>query len=406
MRELWWFFLGRLRIRLTGADPEGTLRLLARECPVGNIVSISPLEVEFDLGRGEWTQVEPLVKKRGDKAQVVGSRGLPVMAGKLVRYPLILITALLLLAATVWIPTRIFFIEVEGNGTLSRREILEKAGDCGLYFGCVRGEVRSEQIKNRLLESMPELSWVGVNTSGCVATITVRQRQTEPETAQTAAGNIIAVADAIITDQVVTRGTALHAPGDAVKAGQILISGYTDLGLCTHVEPAQGEVYGQTRRENTAVLPVKTLIPEGEGVEIKKYSVIFGKNRINFYADSGILYPGCGKMTQIRVLQLPGGFTLPVALVVETYTVASQTETERLPGQAEQTLTAQSRGMLLSGMIAGQILGEEAAFARQEGVYSLRTVYTCREMIGRYSIGILTEGDGNNDRENGERGAG
>lgn len=393
MKGLWWYLWGSVRLRLVGADPEGTLRQLARWCVIRRVEKVSSLEVTFEVSRMDFSGVRNLAGKRGDRVELLETAGILPSLRNLKKYPVIALTALVLFLATLWIPTRIFFIEIAGNETLTRWEILEAAEESGLYFGCDRGALRSEQIKNRLLSALPQLSWAGVNTSGCVATITVRERQTAETKEPELPGNIVAVTDAIVTGVVVTRGTPQCAPGNAVKAGQILISGYSDLGLTTRAEAAEGEVMGETLRSVTAKIPSETLTRQENGEVFRKVSLIFGKKRINFFKDSGILYPGCGKMTQIRVLRLPGGLTLPVALVVETYTGAKLTRQERREEPVEAILRRQTQNLLLARTVAGEILEEHTAVSREGDVYCLRGFYTCREMIGRRSIGLLTEGD-------------
>lgn len=406
MTELWWLMIGSIRVRLTGADPERTLRMLTRMHRLEGIDRSSDLTVEFTAAQWDWKDIEDTAKRNGDKVVILFRRGLPKLLRSWLEVPVITVTILLLLGASVWLPSRILFIQIEGNETVPARLILEQAEQCGLYFGSSRGNLRSEQIKNRLLEFVPELSWVGVNTSGCVATISLKERQTEPDAEKSVPGNIVAAVDAVITEITATAGTAMCAPGDAVKSGQVLISGYTDLGLCTHVETAEGEVYGLTRRESEAVIPESTLIPGDETVTVKKYSLLFGKKRINLYSDSGILHTGCGKMTQIRYLRLPGGWTLPVALIEETYTVSELRESGRWEQSAREALTAGAQAQIKQAMIAGQILGMESEFDSGDGGYRLKALYECREMIGKRSSGILTEGDAQDDGENGERGAG
>lgn len=403
--DLWWKIGGSIRLELTGADVERTLGDLSARIRLEDIQWGSALTVEFTVPRWERVRVEAAAKRNGDKVRVVSRDGLPELLRSWLDAPVILAAVVILIAASLWLPSRVLFIRVEGNGTIPERQILEQAEGCGLYFGASRASLRSEQIKNRLLEAMPELSWVGVNTSGCVATISVRERQMEPEPQTLLPGSIVAVADAVVTELTATAGTPVVKVGEAVTAGQVLISGYTDLGLCTHVEAAQGEIYGLTRRETDVVIPAKTLVPGSEAETVKKYGLIIGKKRINFDSDSGILYAGCGKMTQIKVLRLPGGWELPVALVVETYSVTKQTEATRWEQSALETLENMSRAQTLQAMTAGQILREETAFISEDGVHRLTGLYECREMIGRRGSGILTEGD-EYDGENSERGAG
>ena len=405
MRELWWLIRGSVRLRLTGADPERTLRRLMEQVRLEDVSRGDHFVVEFTVSNVDLKWVMKVAERYGNRLEVLKRMGFPQTVEKWIRCPVVCVTVLVLIWASLWVPSRVLFFRVEGNDTIPDRHILEEAAECGLRFGCAREAVRSEQVKNRLLDTLPELSWVGVNTTGSVAIITVQERHRSSEEPVITPGNIVASTDGIITDLTVTAGTPACKVGQGVRAGQTLISGYTDLGLCTHVEAAQGEVYALTEREITAVLPRTTrLIPE-EGQVLKKYSLQIGKNRINFYSDSGILHTGCGKMTQIRVLTLPGGWTLPAALIVETYTVSEPVDAERSVEDAEAMLREAARAGVEHMMIAGLIRSGESAFSDEGMMYRLTLRCQCHEMIGRRSSGILTEGD-TNDGENGERGAG
>lgn len=404
--DLWWKMAGYVRLRLTSADCASRLRLLAEQgIRLEEIRYVSELAVEFTILRRELKRAEDLLERRGERPEVLGRGGAVERITGWCRYPIILGTLALMLWGTMWIPGRILFIRVQGNGDIPARQIIAEAAECGVYFGASRRELRSEQVKNKLLYAIPELSWAGVNTSGCVATITVRPRAQEPEQAGEAGpASMVALRDAVVTEVTVTGGTGLCQPGQAVQAGQVLISGYSDLGICTRVQRAAGEVYGMTARQIRAVLPEETgqIVQTGQTVE--KYSLLIGKKRINFDSDSGILYTSCGKMREVRWLTLPGGWELPIALVVERYDL-----TEVVPAQrtdCEGVLEDTVRRSLLRDMVAGEILSARTETSQDGGCWVLDGSYECREMIGRLRQGVYLEGDTNDDRENGERGAG
>ena len=144
------------------------------------------------------------------------------------------------------VPGRVFFIEIEGNQQIPDRLILEVVQENGIQFGAVRRDIRSEKIKNILLEKIPQLQWVGVNTNGCVAVISVRERQFENDSQEYSFGSIVASRDAIIQQITVLRGTQLCKVGQAVKAGEILVSAYKDYGISVKMTGAKAEIYGQT----------------------------------------------------------------------------------------------------------------------------------------------------------------
>lgn len=387
--ELWWQVRGWTRLRLVSADCAGHLRRISGEMKLADIVFPDELTAEFTVS----TEHGKLLRDKG--LTVIDSGGLPVIGRLLWSWRRLACFVLLLGLLTATLPERVWFISVEGNTAVSTRLILERAAECGIYFGARAGDVRSEQIKNKLLFEIPELRWAGVNTSGCSAVITVAERSNREEDSADVPGDLVARVDGVVTEVIPRRGTTLVRPGDAVHEGQLLISGLTDLGICTRADRADGEVWGLTRREFQAVLPEQTVRRGENGAVVRKFFLRIGKKSVNFSNDSGILHGTCVKMRTVNYLMLPGGFRLPVALVTDTYYLC---ETETTPRGDTDWLAAAARRTVLEQLRGGSVLRESIT---QEGT-RLTAVLECREQIGEFRPGDYMERD-TFDRENGER---
>lgn len=391
--ELGWRLFGWKRVKLTSADCGSRLREISGEMRIERIEFEGELAVCFDAARGD---VKRISLRDGERLEIVDSGGVPRVLEWVWKWRVAAIFVVILGALTVFLPTRLLFFRVEGNGEVPARRILEEAKVCGLYFGASRRELRSEQVKNHLLYAIPELRWAGVNTDGCIATITVAERDGGEVEEEDVPGDIVAVADGVITEVFPQSGTALVSPGQAVKEGQILISGMTDLGISTRADRAEGEVYGLTRRSVTVRLPEKTVVKRETGAVVRKFSLLIGKKRVNFANDSGILHGTCVKMRTVNYMTLPGGFSLPVAVVTETYTLCETEEANRA-GEEQKLLDAAAR-WVRGKMIAGTVENEDRYFQGN----TLEVTFGCRELIGVFRPGIYMERD-TNDRENGER---
>ena len=393
--ELWWYFRGWARCRLTSADCVGRLGEISREMRLEQIAFEDDLTARFTVSRAD---LKNLRVREGEKMEVMQSGGLPELFSLLRRWWLLTFSFLVLGALTLWLSGRILFIRVEGNVRVPDRLIAARAEECGVYFGASGRALRSEQVKNHLLWAIPELRWAGVNLDGCNAVITVAERDAGI-TQEQGTGDLVASVDAMVTAVFPQTGTSLVVPGQVVRRGDILISGATDVGLCTRVDRAAGEIYGLTRREYTASLPQNTLQREPAGEAFRKFSLRIGKKSVNFSNDSGILHGTCVKMRTVNYLTLPGGFRLPVALVTDTYHLSEAKQVQR--EDAQEVLSQELRSYVQGQMTAGVIRREEHRF---DGG-TLTAVYECQEMIGVFRPGIYTEGDWN-DRQNRERGAG
>lgn len=390
---------GVVEAEITSADIPGMLTAIGKaQIPAFEVQRSGDLSVTLRIARANFPALRALAEKRGCRLRVKGRPGLYWTGKNLLRRPLLLAGMALLLTAMVYLPGRIFFVQVEGNGTLPDRLILARAEECGICFGASRREVRSEKLKNALLCAIPELQWAAVNTNGCVATISVRERTAaEEEKLKSGVSSIVAVRDGVITECTVTRGSPLCKVGQAVKAGEVLISGYTDCGLTIRAARAEGEVFAETRREISVISPADWL-QRGEIRAVrKKYGLLFGKKRINFYKDSGISDTGCDKIYREQYLTLPGGFRLPVALVTETWISCETAEVTASGETLMEQMARFAEGYLSEQMISGTILRRESRVEEAEGVCHFYEEYTCREMIGRVKDEEIIGGNGKNN---------
>ena len=373
---------GSIRAELVSADILGAMTALRNAgCSIWELDAPDPLTIRFSVGRRDWKSLSQLMQKRGESLRVLSTDGYFWQLVSLRKRPILVFGMLLLMAMSLWLPSRILFVQIEGNVSVADRQILEAASQCGIRFGSSRRLVRSEKVKNNLLERMPSLSWAGVNTYGCRAVITVRERST-PESSEVAGAvsSIVATQDGVIQQMVVLRGSAACKVGQTVQAGQVLISGYTDCGLTIQATEAKGEIFAQTNRNIYAVCPT---VGEKRGQQTesaRKFSLIIGKKRINFSNSSGISGAGCAKIYEEKYVMLPGGFLLPVAIAIETWTFY-ETEPETV-FFGENVLQNFCRPYLLERMCAGSILESQEDIRQLEGLVSLQGSYQCYEMIG------------------------
>lgn len=383
--DLWKSLSGMVALNLTSADPAASLTVINQAgITAYGAEQTDSMTFRLLIRRGDYSRVAALCAKRGDTLKLVSRTGLYWRLKGLLARPFLLAGVSFLLFLVFFLPTRIYFVEVEGNVRIPDRYILEEAERCGINFGASRSHVRSERVKNALLSAIPELQWAGVNTSGCTATISVRERtDTETEKNTATVTRIVALRDGVIRSCTVTRGNSLCRVGQAVRAGEVLVSGYTDCGLCVKAERAQAEIYAETERTGEAVTPAVWSYRGGVQETIKKYGLIVGKKRINFFDNSGILDTTCAKIYEETCLTLPGGFELPIRFFTETWIRYQVSDNSEDPEHAAQLLGWFTKNDLTQHMIAGRILSAEEQVTQSGSTYRLSGKYACLELIGQ-----------------------
>lgn len=382
--DLFRWLRGNVTAELVSGDIPATLREFTdRGFSVFQVREEGELTVTLEIPREEYEALAALCDSRGDLLTLRQHRGFYRIGKRLQRRPLLLggLGALLLLS--MFLPKRILFVRVEGNRRVPDRAILETAESCGVRFGAVRRELCSERIKNELLRQLPQLQWAGVNTAGCVATISVREKGETEVPAEPAVSSIVAACDGIVVSGTVTAGSGQFQVGQAVSRGQVLISGYTDLGLTIRAERASGEVYARTRHVLASILPSQGE-NKGEvtGQQVR-FGLILGKKRINFWKGSGICAPSCDRIYEAYTVTLPGGFSLPLILFRETIRQRDTSPWALTAEDARTALTGFSQRYLTGRIIGGRILENHHALTEEKGAFLLESEFLCVEMIGR-----------------------
>ena len=346
---------------------------------------IDPMRIQFSIKHRQLPVISSFAVKKGARIEKINQQGMIDFYTYGRDHPILLAGVILIIFLSIWLPGRVLFVRVEGNQTLPASYIKEYAEYCGIKFCSSRRDVRSEKMKNQLLEMIPELQWAGINTYGCTAVITVKEREdfNFPET-NTSIGSVVALRDGIIRKIIVYKGNSLCRVGEAVKEGQVLVSGYTDYGICVVATQAKAEIFGETRRSLALIQPIQYVQRTQILGTKRKISLIIGKKRINFYKGSGISGCGCAKIYKENYITLPGGFILPISIVIETAVNYDISQSVYL--FVEDCLTDYAATYLSKQMIGGVILASKEDFLETTLYCRLDVQYSCYELIGTIRI--------------------
>ena len=346
---------------------------------------IGDISISCVVNRCHIRLIQQKLMSRGDRVEILHILGMANQINKIVKRPVLVFSTMLIALLSIFAQNRILFIEVEGNVTVPTNQILEQAAQTGIHFGATRRSVKSENVKNTILSEIPDLQWFGVTTSGCVANILVKERNITEETRveERFVSNMIATQDGIITECTVRRGNCLCQIGQAVTAGELLVSGYTDCGLIVRATQVDAEIAADTLREVEAVTPATYAFRSQEIGRKKYYSLLIGKKLINFFKDSGISDTTCVKMYEKKCLTLPGGMTLPIAVIIEEH-VCYEMDTVLLPEEVGSALLEKTaKDYLVSKLVSGRINKADILVQSDDGLYRLVGRYACNEMIGQ-----------------------
>lgn len=382
--EIWSSLSGLVDIAIISADPSQLIsRLAEKGICVSNVCYIDTITIQCTIRRNTYPHIKELAEKQGAQIQLLSRRGVYWLIKGLKHRPVLMLGIALIIALVLYLPTKVLFIEVTGNANISTQMLTEKATQCGIFFGASRADVRSERVKNALLSAVPELQWAGINTRGCVAVLSVRERNDLMKSKnRSCLDSVVATQDGVIEELTVFKGNPMCKVGQAVKKGQLLVSAYSDYGTVIKATGAEAEVIAQTGRQLKLVTPTKYSTRKTVRYEKKRYSLLIGKKLINFLKDSGISDAECDRIYSQQNVVLPGGFRLPFAIVKEQctyYDIASE-NTDDLNDFCWLQKTAQE--YLRCQMLAGEIIDSKSETEMVPDLCKFYGTYRCREMIG------------------------
>ena len=317
----------------------------------------------------------------------ISSRGGALLARRLRRRIALLTAAVVCFALLAAGSLFVWEIDISGCESVTEGEVRRALASAGVAEGSFWPAWDADAVKNHLLLEIPELAWAGVSVSGSRAEVRVRERIERPELASDGApGSITAAASGIIERMEVYEGAPAVSVGDAVAAGETLVSGEmaSAVGDTRYVR-ARAAVTARTYVELTACAPLKY----GRLLEAdthSRWSLIIGSGRVNFFRGSSQTPPGCGKIIEEYPLAWEGVFRLPVTLVRETVIEYAAEEAEEDPGLLEQRLAEALQSRLerrLEGR--GEALSVHFTARESGGALYVTLRAECREDIAVYT---------------------
>ena len=361
---------GSVRAEVSGAAPQRLLNAMSEaDMPFWDAVPQDAFTIRLGLYSRDLRDAKALATRCQCELKLLRESGAPVVKRRLRRRVALLVTAVSCFALLAASSLFAWDIRVEGNEQVSTGEILRALAGCGVESGSFWPGWSADEIRNSVILDIPELSWVGVSVDSSRALVRVRERTEAPSlVSEDGAGSVTAAATGIIERMEVYQGLPVAAVGDAVVAGETLVSGEmpSEVGDTRYVR-ASAVVEARTWYERSISAPMEYTALEEAGTRSRWYLTV-GGTRLNFYKRSSQTPAGCGKIVKEFPLAVEGVFTLPVTLVREQIVEYDAAPARRdadalsaeLSAQLEDALERelQGRGEVLNATFTSSVSGE------------------------------------------------
>ena len=225
-------------------------------------------DVLFTLYAKDYKKLHKIKQRTHARVKLAEKSGFPFRFRRMLRRPGLLLGTALGVALMLFLSGFYWEMTISGEDIpYAESEILAAAKRVGVYIGAPRS-TDTALASVALLEELPELSWASFNTEGCTVQLELRTSVTKAEGAKhDGTGDIVASRAGLIHSITAQNGTVLVKVGSACAAGQVLVSGITQVGdpydpeynpvRCFYTR-ARAEILAETQRTFTASCPLST----------------------------------------------------------------------------------------------------------------------------------------------------
>jgi len=183
--------------------------------------------VRFKINITEFKKLRPIARKTKCSVKIKKKEGLYFKLFKYRKRKMIVFLFALAVFFTISFSTFIWNIDVIGNTNISTEEIIESLKKSGLYVGKSKIGFDKKEVINNLRVNIKDISWVGIEIDGTLATVKVveKTKLDEKNIQNDKIGDIVATKNGVITRIVPENGTALLNEKSYAEKGSILIEG-------------------------------------------------------------------------------------------------------------------------------------------------------------------------------------
>ncbi len=256
---MWNSVSGYVIIRLDGLGLERMLNaMLLSGIAVWNVKKEGRARITLEMRAKDFHRLRTLKRGKRCSIHIMERRGVPFLFARF-RFRKLLIFGLLLCGLLVIAAqTRIWLIRVEGAIRVPPAVVLRAAEEAGIFVSMPRSAVELASLSQAVRAYDDRIAWAGARTDGIILTLQIVEAEPiPPRPDKSVPSDVVAKKDGIIQKVTALSGKSNVKPGDAVRAGEILIRGnITREGASVPMYVyAEGEALAQVWYTSSVTLP-------------------------------------------------------------------------------------------------------------------------------------------------------
>lgn len=255
---LYRFFKGYVYVKLISNKPEYFLNL----CSLNGIniwkTVFKGKNLYFKTDINSFKNIKKISAKFKGRVHITKKIGAPFILNRYKkRYGLFIGFAMFAVLLNL-LSLYIWNISVVGVDEKISKSVISNLETLGIENGTKISKIDAKILRNELLLNIKELSWAAVNIEGSFLTVDAKVKEKREEISNEPT-NLLAAYDGIVKKIETINGTCNVKVGEAVKKGDLLISGMVEYkDLHTEFVRARGKVTAEVEEKIVISTPLRT----------------------------------------------------------------------------------------------------------------------------------------------------
>ncbi len=379
---------GTMRISISGPHCEQVLNVLTKkEVSFRRLQRIDEQNVCVTIYERDYEMLSAICSRYSMQVKLVKHHSVGVLTNRYRRrWGLlcgVVIGGILLLGINCFV----WDVQVTGcDVKTSEGEILRQFEELGFGIGSFRFGWDLTDLENKFMMQNKEVIWVSVNLQFTTAQIELQERSVKEEKVydMNTPCDIYAARDGQIVSMMVSSGTPLVQEGDAVRAGEKLVSReYISKYGETIIVRSIATVTAKTTRVLLSEQPLRRMRHQPTGQSKTFFDLQLFNFKIPLYFKENISYNNYDYTEKRTVLRLGKHLALPFSIITRKYTEVTY-ETENVSvGEARLAATIALEQMEKAQLFETEILDKKIEETIAEDGLVLTATYRCLEDIAQ-----------------------
>lgn len=271
------FFCGYVTIKIFGDFPERFINICAF-----NRIQLWNIRRKKDcifakVSVKDYFKIKNVKKNRSVHIKLINKKGVYFAIKPYFKRKGFFIGIIVFFSIIVFLSQFIWNIEVIGNKTIDKKDIIKSCEQIGIKEGVPANEIDTNSARLKLLMNNEKLSWASFIIEGSHLSVNVLETKTvDPK--DTSPNNLVAMKDGVVEKIMVSGGKSAVKKNQAVLKGDLLVSGAVEYSNgTTDFVHCEGEVFAKTERMEIFETPLKVteIHPTGRSVE-RRVLTFFG----------------------------------------------------------------------------------------------------------------------------------